>query len=115
MCRDKTTTKLRVVYNASVKSAGPSLNKGPKFQQLIDLLVHLRSYNVALTADVEKAFLMIAVDERDHDVLQFLWVDDVTKKEPGLRVYRFTRVVFGVSSSPFCNCEASLGVISGVE
>ena len=58
---DKATTKLCVVYDASAKSAGLSLNeclyKGPKFQQLTpDLLVRFRSYNVALTADVEKVF-----------------------------------------------------------
>ena len=69
--KDKSTTKLRVVYDTSAKSSGPSLNeclyKGPKFQQLtLDLLVRFRSYKVALTADVEKAFLMIAVDERDR-------------------------------------------------
>ena len=103
---DKTTTKLRVVYDASAKSDGPSLNdclhKGPKFNQLIlDLLLRFRSYRIALTADVEKAFLMIAVNERDHDVLRFVWVDDITKDEPKLQIYRFTRVVFGVSSSPF--------------
>ena len=106
ICTDKATTKLRVVYDASSKVSGPSLNeclyKGPKFHQLIlDLLIRFRSYRVALMADVEKAFLMIAVDERDRDVLRFVWVDDVTKEEPELRMYRFTRVVFGVSSSPF--------------
>ena len=103
---DKSTTKLRVVYDASAKTSGPSLNeclyKGPKFQQLIlDILIRFRAYKVALIADVEKAFLMIAVDEKDRDVLRFLWVDDITKEEPELRVYRFTRVVFGVSCSPF--------------
>ena len=103
---DKTTTKLRVVYDASSKTSGPSLNeclyKGPKFQQLIlDLLIRFRAYKIAVLADVEKAFLMIAVDEKDRDVLRFLWVDDVTKDEPEIRAYRFTRVVFGVSSSPF--------------
>ena len=103
---DKATTKLRVVYDASSKTSGPSLNeclyKGPKFHQFIlDLLIRFRSYRVALIADVEKAFLMIAVDEKDRDVLRFIWVDDVAKEEPELRVYRFTRVVFGVSSSPF--------------
>ena len=101
-----TTTKLRVVYDASAKSDGPSLNdclhKGPKFNQLIlDLLLRFRSYRIALTADVEKAFLMIAVNEQDRDVLRFIWVDDITKDEPKLQIYRFTRVVFGVSSSPF--------------
>ena len=103
---DKTTTKLRVVYDASSKTSGPSLNeclyKGPKFLQLIlDLLIRFRAYKVAVIADVEKAFFMIAVDEQDRDVLRFLWVDDVTKEEPEIRAYRFTRVVFGVSSSPF--------------
>ena len=104
--RDKSTTKLRIVYDASARSDGPSLNdclhKGPKFNQLIlDLLLRFRSYRVALTADVEKAFLMIAVDDKDRDVLRFIWVDDVNKEDPQLQTYRFTRVVFGVSSSPF--------------
>jgi hypothetical protein len=104
--RDKATTKLRVVYDASAKSTGPSLNdclhKGAKFHQLIlDLLVRFRSYQVALVADVEKAFLMIGVEEKDRDALRFLWIDDVNKGDPELQVYRFTRVMFGVSSSPF--------------
>ena len=104
--QDRTTTKLRVVYDASAKSDGPSLNeclhKGPKFNQLIlDLLLRFRSYRVALTADVEKAFLMIAVDDKDRDVFRFIWVDDINKEDPKLQIYRLTRVVFGVSSSPF--------------
>ena len=104
--QEKTTTKLRVVYDASAKSDGPSLNeclrKGPRFNQLIlGLLLRFRSYRIALTADVEKAFLMIAIDDKDRDVLRFIWIDDITKDEPELRVFRFARVVFGVSSSPF--------------
>ena len=105
--RDKATTKVRVVYDASAKSGdGPSLNdclfKGPKFNQLIfDLLVRFRLYKIALIADLEKAFLMVLVDKPDRDVLRFIWVDDPLKDTPELRVYRFTRVVFGVSSTPF--------------
>ena len=76
---DKSTTKLRVVYDALAKSSGPSLNeclyKGPKFQQLVFDLLRFRSYPVALTADVEKAFLMIMMDEKDRDVLRFLCMD----------------------------------------
>ena len=103
---DKTTTKLRIVYDASAKTSGPSLNeclyKGPKFHQLVfDILIRFRAYKCALIADVEKAFLMISVDEKDRDVLRFIWVDDVTKEKPELRTFRFARVVFGVSASPF--------------
>ena len=44
---------------------------------------------------------MISVAESDRDVLRFLWVDDLTKDPPDVRTFRFTRVMFGVSSSPF--------------
>ena len=44
---------------------------------------------------------MVSVDEGDRDVLRFIWIDDATRDSPDLRVYRFTHVVFGVSSSPF--------------
>ena len=44
---------------------------------------------------------MIAVREEDRDVLRFLWVDDVKAAEPKIVDYRFARVVFGVTSSPF--------------
>ena len=74
VCSDKATTKLHVVHDASSKTSSLSLNeclyKGPKFHLLnLDLLIRFRSYKVALIADVEKAFLMIAVDEKDRDVL----------------------------------------------
>ena len=98
---DKSTTKLRVVYDASAKSSGPSLNdclhKGPKFNQLIlDLLLRFRSHKIALTADIEKAFLMISVDDRDHDVLRFLWIDDITEVNPKIQAFRFTSCFWGV-------------------
>ena len=58
---DKDTTKVRVVYDASAKSNGSSLNDclhvGPKFNQRInELLFRFRSYPVSLVADIKKAF-----------------------------------------------------------
>ena len=44
---------------------------------------------------------MVSVAECDRDVLRFLWVRDVTEVPSEIAVLRFTRVVFGVSSSPF--------------
>ena len=85
--QDKQTTKLCVVYNASAKEDGPSLNNclytGPKFgQNIMDIILRFRVHNMALAADIEKTFLMVSVDERDRDVLRFLWVDDVNKDDP---------------------------------
>lgn len=104
--QDKETTKLRIVYDASAKSNGPSLNDclytGPKFdQKIMDILLRFRTHRVALTGDIEKAFLMVSIADKDRDVLRFLWIDDVTKDQPEISILRFTRVVFGISSSPF--------------
>ena len=100
---DKDTTKLRVVYDASAKTGGkPSLNDclliGPKYnRKILDIFVRTRLH----MADIEKAFLMIAVEESDRDVLRFLWVNDINEDEVKIHPLRFTRVVFGVCSSPF--------------
>ena len=56
---------------------------------------------MAISGDIEKAFLNISVDPRDRDYLRFLWVDDTRSKHPNLQVYRFARVAFGICSSPF--------------
>ena len=104
--RDKDTTKLRIVHDAPSKVSGPSLNQclhaGPKFdKKILDILLRFRIHKVAVAADIKKAFLMIAMTEKDRDASRFLWVDDVSKPNPETIVLRFARVVLGVSSSPF--------------
>lgn len=101
--RDKQTTKVRVVYDSS---SGLSLNSclhtSPKFnQKILEILLRFSTYPVAVVADIEKAFLMISVEPKDRDVLRFLWVKDVAADEPNIDTFRFSRFVFGVSSSPF--------------
>ena len=44
---------------------------------------------------------MVSVCKRDHDSLRFLWVTKPDDENPEITTFRFTRVVFGVSSSPF--------------
>ena len=103
---DKATTKLRVVFDESARSKAPSLNscldKGPQLTPLLfDILIRFRSKNVPLAGDIEKAFLQIAISENDRNYLRFLWFDDVFKEFPSIVEYHFTRVVLGVTSSPF--------------
>ena len=96
---DKQTTKLRVVYDASLNNC---LHTGPNFgQNILDILLQFRLHRIALLGDVEKAFLMVSVAECDRDALRFLWVSDVNQPQHEIIVMRFTRVVFGVSASPF--------------
>ena len=107
--KDKETTKVRIVYDASAKNQhGISLNSclytGPCLLKTVaEIIARFRLFPVAVTADIEKAFLMISVHPRDRDALRFLWYedDDIESPAPKHVVYRFARVVFGVSSSPF--------------
>ena len=104
--KDKSTTKLRIVYDTSAKTNGVSLNDcvyaGPAFGQcILNILLRFRVPKVAFTGDIKKAFLMISVAQEDRDVLRFLWIDDIYRDLPQMVVLRFTRVPFRVSSSPF--------------
>ena len=73
------TTKLRVVFDASAKSAsGISLNDlllvGPTVHSpLIDVLLRFRLHRVALTADVSKMYRAIELVSSDRDLHRFVW------------------------------------------
>ena len=104
------TTKLRIVYDASAKSkrTNPSLNeclyRGPvMLEDLCSLLMRFRTYETAIVADIEKAFLQINLCEEDRDVTRFLWLLDFNKPATpdNVAVFRFTRIPWGVISSPF--------------
>ena len=76
ICRDKSTARLRVVYDALATCNGISLNQclhtGPSLlPKIIDIMLRFRSKQVVLVGDLEKAFLMVAVDERHRDFLRF--------------------------------------------
>ena len=85
-------------------SLNECLYRGPVIlEDLCGLLQRFRIYKVALTADIEKAFLQVGLQPADRDVTRFLWLKDPTKplSKDNLQIYRFTRVPFGVISSPF--------------
>ena len=54
-----------------------------------------------MTGDFEKAFLMVSIATNDRDSLRFLWIDNIASSLPKIVMLRFTRVVFGITSSPF--------------
>ena len=54
---------------------------------------------MAITAVIEKAFLMIGIAPADRDVLRFLWFQDPSKLDSPIILFWFTRVVFGLRPS----------------
>jgi hypothetical protein len=94
----KETTKIRPVFDCAAKYAGFSLNdclmQGPQvMNELITVLHHIRSYDVAMTGNVREMFLQVKVPPQDsyRDMLRF-----VTYKDGQLLVYRWTVHIFGM-------------------
>ena len=102
----RSTTKVRVVYDGLATShecniaLNDCLQVGPNLiPKLFNVLIRFRCYQVALTGDIEKAFLMISIRESDRDMLRFLWLEDPLQESSKLLHFRFTRLVFGLRPS----------------
>lgn len=101
---DSTTTKLRVVFNASAKTtSGHSLNdlmeRGPNLQQdLQDLILKWRQYAYAYTADVEKMFRMVWLNKEDQKYQKVIWRDSPSAR---LQEFQLTTVTYGMKAAPF--------------
>ena len=105
--QDHSTTKLQIVYDGSAKSIkddcslNDCLQVGPNFiPKLFNILIKFRSNPIAVTADIEKAFLMVGISSSDRDVLRFLWFEDPMNPHSRIIQLGFTRLVFGLRSSP---------------
>ena len=105
--QDKDTTKVRIVYNGSDKLGSQELilndclETGPNYiPHLFDMLVRFRSNPIAITADIEKVFLMVSIKNEHKDMLRFLWFDDPYSDDLSTIVLRFNRLMFGLRPSP---------------
>lgn len=103
---DRVTTKVRIVFDTSVKHDGKSLNSairpGPNPQKdLVDVLTRFHRPPVALSADISEMFLQVGLQDKDHPYQPFLWRDFETSRDPD--IYKFTRLLFENTASPFCS------------
>lgn len=77
--KDSSTTQVRPVFDASRKTSnGQSLNDmliiGPKLQEnLFDILLRFRSHKIAFTADIEKMYLHVKLEENDQRFQKIFW------------------------------------------
>ena len=102
--KDSTTTKLRVVFNASQKTAnGKSLNEqlaiGPTDQNdLAFILLRWRRHRVAFTADIEKMYRQIRLHESQTNLQRILWRE---RESDPIREYELSTVTYGMASAPY--------------
>lgn len=98
-----TTTKLRVVFDASAKSTtGVSLNEnlmvGANVQSsLFQILTRFRQHRYVLVGDIEKMYRQVLVDEEDTKHQLILWRDEKQR----IRPYKLNTVTYGTASAAF--------------
>uniref|UniRef100_A0A336MSH8 CSON000605 protein n=1 Tax=Culicoides sonorensis TaxID=179676 RepID=A0A336MSH8_CULSO len=103
------TTKLRVVFDASCKSSsGLSLNDvlypGPKIQEdLFVILLRLRLFKFAATADIQKMYRQVMVDPSHTDFQLILWRESET--DP-IQVLRLLTVTYGTAPGAYLAIRA---------
>lgn len=109
-----TTTKLRVVFDASAKSSnGNSLNDvmavGPIIQQdLVSILVRFRTGKFAITADIAKMYRQIQVNPQQRDLQRIFWRAD--QSQP-VAEYQLNTVTYGTAAASFLATRALLQVV----
>ncbi|KAI8116345.1 hypothetical protein CVS40_11573 [Lucilia cuprina] len=99
-----TSTKLRVVFDASSRtSSRTSLNDllmvGPTVQEeFYAILIRFRFHKFVITADIEKMYRQVLVDENDRNFQMILWRQSAS--EP-LQAFRLSTITYGTYSAPF--------------
>ncbi|XP_067129376.1 uncharacterized protein [Centruroides vittatus] len=100
---NKTTTRLRVVFNASAPTtSGLSLNdhllKGEVKEDVFEIMTRFRKYKYAFTGDIQKMFRQILIEPSQRDLLRIVWKNE--EEEMSL-TYRLKTVTYGTASAPF--------------
>ncbi|XP_055633327.1 uncharacterized protein LOC129773709 [Toxorhynchites rutilus septentrionalis] len=100
---DSTTTKLRVVFDASCRtSTGVSLNDGlmvgPVVQEdLLSIVLRFRFRRFAIIADIAKMYRMVKLNSADQPLQRILCQ---SANEP-VTTFQLTTVTYGTASAPY--------------
>ncbi|XP_044741951.1 uncharacterized protein LOC123302922 [Chrysoperla carnea] len=108
------TTKLRVVFNASAPSStGVSLNDimlvGPVVQSdLLTVLIRFRCFIVAIISDIAMMYRQIKVKDNFQSLQRILWRDS---PEENIRCLQLSRVTYGTASASFLATRCLLKLV----
>lgn len=101
---DSSTTKTRVVFDASVKgcnqlSLNEILHSGPTVQPtLLSTVLNFRLPKFVFIADIEKMFRQIWIHPEDRTFLKIVWRTDTHSP---LETYQLKTVTYGTACAPF--------------
>ncbi|XP_055527394.1 uncharacterized protein LOC129720009 [Wyeomyia smithii] len=106
------TTKCRVVFDASAKTDGWSLNDvlniGSLNQNsLLSIVLCFRIHRYVLCADIAKMYRQVLVDEHHTPMQRVFWKSDSSHP---IRVLELTTVTYGTASAPFLATRALLQI-----
>lgn len=99
-----TTTKLRVVFDASCKgTTGLSLNDallvGPNTQDdLFSILTRFRTFRFAMTADITKMYRQVHFDKSQRSLQRIFWREN---PQDELKTFELHTVTYGTASASF--------------
>ncbi|XP_063901935.1 uncharacterized protein LOC135121564 [Zophobas morio] len=102
--KESTSTKLRVVFNASSKTeSGLSLNDnllaGPTIQDdLFAILTRFRTFKYVLSGDITKMYRMILMHPEHTDYQRIFWRDNIQDE---LKTFRLTTLTYGTKPASF--------------
>ena len=106
--KDSLTCGTRIVFNCSGKTSRRNLSMndclytGPSLvPDMVQVLMRFRLKKYACVSDIEKAYLMLRLNERDRDVTRFLWPENINDPDSEYIHYRFASVLFGATCSQF--------------
>ncbi|XP_055714768.1 uncharacterized protein LOC129808888 [Phlebotomus papatasi] len=98
------STPVRVVFDASAKTTtGVALNDvlmvGPRTQEdIFNILIRFRQYNVVIKADIRKMFRQVLVQEEDQNLQRILWRNDPYKP---IQTFLLSTVTYGTASATY--------------
>ena len=75
------------------------------YLSITDILIRLRSYKVAIFADISKMYRAVELNSAERDLHRFVWKPNTSSQ---LKEYRMTRVTLGVSASAFVAIKSLL-------
>ena len=98
--------KPRVVYDGAAEMNGLSLNSAVLagenlLNNLVQVLTRFRLGKYACIADVGKSFLQVGIPVDQQDWFRIVWYKNNDLENGDSQIFRFTRHVWGINSSPY--------------